>query len=179
MEPDRVAQCSGHAFHHAQMIYACRRMAQERPVTDERDPAAVVSAMVDEVLRLARTWTSWDGRPRSIDDREYTPHKAIRRVADHLIDHLAELEARSAGGEPLPDRWHGSMVTTAADFAPFTREDLDEAESRLGRLAQMWSIRLGSLSDQALDRADGEAWTARELAFHVAESVYYAEAIGI
>jgi hypothetical protein len=38
------------------------------------------------------------------DDRVYTPHKAIRRVADHMIDHLAQLEAHVSGAEPLPDR---------------------------------------------------------------------------
>ncbi|MFC4470236.1 hypothetical protein ACFPH6_38030 [Streptomyces xiangluensis] len=29
------------------------------------------------------------------DDRICTPHKAIRGIADHLVDHLAELEPRS------------------------------------------------------------------------------------
>jgi hypothetical protein len=67
--------------------------------------------------------------------RIYTPHKAIRRVADHLVDNLAELEARLAGYPTEPDTWHGSMVTTPADLATFTAEDLDEARSRLRRLA--------------------------------------------
>ncbi|MFD1658784.1 hypothetical protein ACFSL4_11330 [Streptomyces caeni] len=48
--------------------------------------------MVDHVLALAATWTAWDGRPRPVDDRVYTPHKAIRRVAGHLVGPLAELE---------------------------------------------------------------------------------------
>src|SRR5439155_6238020 len=59
-----------------------RRLAvtEERPRTDERDPAEVVEAMIDRVLALARTWVAWDGEPRPKDDRVYTPHKAIRRV---------------------------------------------------------------------------------------------------
>lgn len=74
--------------------------------------------MVDHVLDLAATWTAWDGRPTHVDDRVYTPHKAIRRVADHLLDHLAELESRLVGEKPLPDHWHASASTTQADLAP-------------------------------------------------------------
>ncbi|MEU5718605.1 hypothetical protein AB0G71_23055 [Streptomyces sp. NPDC020403] len=148
------------------------------PVTDGRAPAEVVTAMVDRVLALAATWTGWDGDPVHTDGRAYTPHKAIRRVADHLIDHLAELEARLAGEETQPDHWHASAVTTPADLAPFTRDDLDEARSRLTRLARIWADRLGSLTAEQLDRSPGTGWTFRALAFHVAESAYYADALG-
>ena len=79
-------------------------MADERPKVDDRDPAEAVAEMVAHVLELAETWGAWDGRPCPIDDRVYTPHKAIRRVGDHLLDHLAQLEARVDGAEPLPDR---------------------------------------------------------------------------
>jgi hypothetical protein len=71
----------------------------------------------------------------------YTPHKAIRRVADHLIDHLAEFDARLADQPAIPDEWHASAIITAADRALFTIEDFDEAQSRLRRLALMWDIR--------------------------------------
>lgn len=103
----------------------------ETPATDDRDPAQLLTAMVDRVLALAATWTAWDGRPVPAGDRLYTPHKAIRRVADHLVDHLAEMEARLVGEETQPDHWHASATTTAADLAPFTGADLDEARSRL------------------------------------------------
>ena len=89
-------------------------MADERPEVDGRDPADAVAQMVAHVLRLAETWGAWDGHPLPADDRVYTPHKAIRRVADHMIDHLAQLEAHVAGAEPLPDRWHGSYMATPA-----------------------------------------------------------------
>ncbi|MER6352600.1 hypothetical protein ABT186_12310 [Streptomyces sp. NPDC001634] len=141
-------------------------------------PAEAVTAMVDHVLALAATWTAWDGKPRHVDDRVYTPHKAIRRVADHLIDHLAELEARLAGEQPQPDHWHASAITTEADLARFTQEDLDEARSRLTRLARIWSNRLGTLTDEQLARSPGEGWSFRELALHLRGSVYYADAVG-
>ncbi|CAM5372630.1 hypothetical protein [Streptomyces canus] len=141
-------------------------------------PDHAVTGMVHHVLVLAETWTSWDGKPVHVDDRVYTPHKAIRRVADHLVDHLAELEARLAGETPQPDHWHASTTTTAADLAPFTQEDLDEARSRLTRLARIWANRLGALTEHQLDHSPGEGWTFRELALHLKGSTYYADALG-
>jgi hypothetical protein len=150
----------------------------ERPSVDGRAPVDVIGDMVQRVLALAGTWLVWDGKIRIADDRIYTPHKAIRRVADHLIDHLAQLEAQLAGTSQIPDTWHGSYVTTAADLVPFYEQDLNEARNRLLRLDQLWRVRLEALSDEELDRADGSAYTPREMAFHVAESVFYAEAVG-
>ena len=141
------------------------------------DPTQVIEDAVAHALRLAETWTAWDGQPVTVDGRIYTPHKAVRRLADHLVDHLAELEARVAGQAPLPDHWHASAVTTPADLAPFTAEDLDEARSRLTRLAQIWSVRLHAIGNERLDRVEGEGWTLRQVALHLG-STYYADAIG-
>ncbi|MYR43235.1 hypothetical protein [Streptomyces sp. SID5910] len=153
-------------------------MSETSTATATVTPADAVTGMVGHVLDLAATWTAWDGEPVRVDDRLYTPHKAVRRVADHLIDHLAELEARLAGERPVPDHWHASATTTDADRAPFTGEDLDEARSRLTRLARIWANRLDALTGEQLDHSPGEGWTFRELALHVAESAYYADAVG-
>lgn len=158
-------------------------MSELVPSTEGRPPATVVTAMIEHVLDLAATWPGWDGIPIEVAvegeaPRVYTPHKAIRRVTDHLLDHLAELEARLAGRAPEPDAWHASAITTAADLAPFSAEDLDEARSRLRRLALIWDTRLSSLTDNELDRAAGSAWTLRQVAFHVAESDFYADSVG-
>jgi hypothetical protein len=133
--------------------------------------------MTDRVNELVKTWPAWDGALRAIDDRVYTPHKAIRRVCDHMVDHLAQLECRLAGIPSIPDRWHGSAITTAADMAAFTPEDVDEAVSRLQRLATLWRLRLGA-AEALVDERPKDEWTIREIALHVAESSYYAEAVG-
>ena len=152
-------------------------MSDDTPITDDRHPAQVIEDAVAYALHVAETWPAWDGQPTTAGDRIYTPHKAIRRLADHLLDHLAELEARLAGQVPLPDDWHASAATTPADLAPFTSDDLDEARSRLTRLAQIWSLRLRALDDERLDRAEGDSWTLRQVAFHL-DNTFYADAVG-
>jgi hypothetical protein len=149
----------------------------------ERHPAEVVTSMIEYVLDVSTTWTHWNGIPVVIDvegddSLTFTPHKAIRRVADHLVDHLAEIDARLAGRPTEPDGWHGSALTSAADAVVFTQDDLDEAGSRLRRLSLLWDVRLRTLSEEELDAPARGAWTIRQIALHVAESVDYADAMG-
>lgn len=158
-------------------------MTDSAPIVDDRHPAEVVTSMVDHVLDLAATWPNWNGMPNIVvvdgeAARTYTPHKAVRRVTDHMIDHLAELEARVTGRKPAHDSWHGSLITTEADLAPFTVEDFDETRSRLRRLALIWDARLRSFTEVQLDRVDGDSWTLRQVAFHVSESAFYADSVG-
>jgi hypothetical protein len=49
--------------------------------------------------------------------------------------------------------------------------------ARRRRLAQIWDIRLRSLSDEQLDAVEGGACTLRQVAFHVAESGFYADSV--
>jgi hypothetical protein len=131
------------------------------PQTDDRDPAALVPAAVAEVLDIAETWLGWDGRPILHDGNAWTPNKALRRVTDHLIDHLAELECRLAGLPTVPDRWHGRMVTMDGDFARFTEVELDEAASRLTRLAACYQARMSGHARAVgrVTRPEGPLWT--------------------
>ena len=69
-------------------------------------------------------------------------------------------------------------MTTPADLAPFQPDDLDEARSRLTRLAQIWRIRLASIPGGEMDSATGDAYSPREMVFHLLESTYYADSIG-
>ena len=94
-------------------------------------------------------------------DRVYTPHKAVRRIGDHVIDHLAEVEALLAGVETIPDGWHASLATFESDWARFTEQDLVEAQQRLRRLGMTFALRIadgraprvGPAPDTELDAA--------------------------
>lgn len=148
----------------------------EHPRTDDRDPAGLIPAAVDAVLAAAEPWLGWAGRPVFREGNAWTPHKALRRVTDHLIDHLAEIECRLAGQPTLPDRWHGRRVTTDADFARFTEVDLDEYTSRLTRLAACYQARIGGLDAATLDaRSDQDTWSIREVVHHVSDITAYAD----
>lgn len=153
-------------------------LLEDAPTTDERDPTELIPHAIDYILDLAGTWLAWDGRPHLADGNAWTPHKALRRVTDHLIDHLAELEALLAEAASRPDEWHGRTLTLDSDWARFTEPDLEEAASRLLRLGDVYRIRIGALSAEELDRARGNAWTIRQIVFHVSEVVYYADCLG-
>ncbi len=143
------------------------------------NPAQGVVDAVERSLQLARTWMAWDGRARIAEDgqRIFTPAKAIRRIGDHLIDHLAEVEALLAGVPSQPDEWHASLVTVEADWARFTETDLVEAEQRLRRLARTMSLRYSTAGPDEWDRDRGDSWTLREIAEHL-NSSWYAEQVG-
>jgi hypothetical protein len=143
------------------------------------NPGDAVVAGVERTLELAATWLHWDGTPRVSEDghRVYTPQKAIRRYSDHLIDHLAQVEALVGDHESEPDGWHGSLVTFASDWAPFTEVDLVEARQRLIRLAQIYVMRLAALDPHDWDEPRGQNWTLRQIVDHVAPA-WYAEQVG-
>jgi hypothetical protein len=79
------------------------------------NPGSLVGPAVEYVLKIASTWYAWDGRPVATEENVWTPHKALRRVQDHLLDHLAEVEALLAGAPTIPDTWYGRTVTIDAD----------------------------------------------------------------
>jgi hypothetical protein len=149
------------------------------------DPTELIPDAVERCLDMAATWYAWDGHPRvSAPTRDipggtvFTPHKAIRRIGDHLVDHLAEMEALLAGADTIPDTWHGRTVTLATDWAPFTEADLNEARNRLRRLGQIYALRLRSLDAESLDAPHDQAWTIRRIVEHVAGVTWYAEQVG-
>ena len=144
----------------------------------EDDPGRAVEQAVARALDLAATWTGWDGTPIVTEDGEriYTPHKVIRRIADHLIDHLAEIEAVLAGRPTQPDAWGASAVTLPADLAHFTDADLQEARERLTRLARTMRLRLLAAGPAEWDRPR-EGWTLRAIAEHLSDA-WYAEQLG-
>jgi hypothetical protein len=150
----------------------------DAPTVDQRDPATLIPAAVDEILQLAATWLAWDGAPILGDGNAWTPVKALRRITDHLLDHLAEIDATLAGQPTVPDTWLGRTVTLDSDCARFTESDLNEAANRLRRYAELYRIRLSQLPEAELDRPRPAAWTIRQIAHHVANVTYYAHQVG-
>jgi hypothetical protein len=150
-----------------------------RPDIDDRDVTQLVPAAIREILEVAETWLGWDGAPIRREGNAWTPHKALRRAADHLLDHLAEIQCRLAGQLTLPDTWHGRMVTVDADFARFTELDLDEATSRLLRLGACYQAVLQDRDPAILDARPGDdLWTLREVVHHVSNVTGYADMVG-
>jgi len=147
-------------------------------LTSLPNPADAIVDGVERSLALARTWLAWDGRPQLSDDgtRIYTPAKVIRRIGDHLIDHVAEVECLLAGVRTQPDNWHASLVTMDGDWARFTEVELVEAEQRLRRLARTCQLRFADAGPLEWDRDRGDSWTLRQIADHLAPS-WYAEQV--
>ncbi|MGY2702725.1 hypothetical protein [Nocardioides sp. HB32] len=145
------------------------------------NPGTQVEDAVEHCLEVAATWLAWDGRPAVSEDgdRVYTPHKAVRRIADHLIDHLAEVEALLAGVPTEPDHWHASLVTVEADWARFTEIDLDEARQRLRRLGRTFALRIAAAGPAEWDAPRGDSWTLREIAVHLTGIRWYADQVGV
>src|ERR1035437_777712 len=82
-------------------------MTDPGPAVDDRHPADVVTGMGEHVRGVPATCPRGDGRPTEVPaegepPRIYTPHKAIRRGADYLVDHPSGLEARLGGGATGP-----------------------------------------------------------------------------
>ena len=156
------------------------------------NPGQLVVDAVEACLALARTWHGWDGRPIArIEEGKpnaWMPYKALRRITDHLIDHLHQVEALLAGAEPVPDTWHGRLITFDTDWSRFTEADFDEACSRLRRLGRWYVLRYQAAGQTAWDEprsglggAAGSGlaeWTLREIAEHVAGVTWYAEQVG-
>ena len=115
------------------------------------DPDELVLQAAEDALAVAEGWIGWSAGASMSLGNAWTPHKALRRITDHLVDHLCQVEARSA------------------DWARFTEQDLDEASARIRRLAQVLAIRLLALRP-SWDEEAGEEWTIRAIAEHVAEA---------
>jgi hypothetical protein len=143
------------------------------------NPGSLVSAAVTHCLEIAETWIAWDGRPIVTDGENlWTPHKALRRITDHLLDHLAEVEALLAGEPTTPDGWHGRLVTVDTDWARFAELDLSEARQRLSRLGQLYELRFAAAGPASWDASRSPNWTLREIATHVSNVTWYADQVG-
>jgi hypothetical protein len=111
----------------------------------------------------------------------YTPRKPLRRVLDHALDHLNQIDQwqrwRRDGVVPVPTGgWVPSTVTLPEDRLPLTAADLDAWLWRVDQTMMLLTQRAAGLGEDDLDwqPPDG-GWPLRRVLHHVARSeVLYA-----
>jgi uncharacterized damage-inducible protein DinB len=142
------------------------------------DPAREVPSVMTEELFSRLT----DARPAPLTATagarrySYTPRKALRRVLDHALDHLNQIDQwvawRDAGVVPTPtDGWVPSTVTLPDDRLPLDKPDLDAWLWRIDQAVRLLVQRAGRLTREELDwqPPDG-GWPLRRVLHHVARS---------
>src|SRR5216117_1609369 len=112
----------------------------------------------------------------SVTSYTYTPRKPLRRVLDHALDHLNQIDQwqrwRREGVVPIPtDGWAPSTVTLPEDRLPLTAADLDAWLWRVDEAMRLLTQRAAGLNDDDLDwqPPDG-GWALRRVLHHVARS---------
>src|SRR5215470_3002388 len=112
----------------------------------------------------------------SVTSYTYTPRKPLRRVLDHALDHLNQIDQwqlwRRDGLAPSPtDGWVPSTVTLPEDRLPLTAVDLDAWLWRIDQAMRLLTQRAAGLSQDELDwqPPDG-GWPLRRVLHHVARS---------
>src|SRR5438105_376098 len=117
----------------------------------------------------------------AVESYTYTPRKPLRRVLDHALDHLNQIDQWQQwcrdGVVPTPtDGWVPSTVTVPEDRLPLTAADLDAWLWRIDQAMRLLVQRAAALGEEELDwlPPDG-GWPLRRVLHHVARSeVLYA-----
>ena len=142
------------------------------------DPARDVPAVMTNQLfhRLTDPEPAPLTAARGAERYTYTPRKTLRRVLDHALDHLNQIdqwiEWRRDGVVPTPtDGWVPSTVTLPDDRLPLAQPALDAWLWRIDQAARLLRQRAAGLTDEELDwlPPDG-GWPLRRVLHHVARS---------
>ena len=150
------------------------------------DPAREVRSVMTNELFSRLT----DARPAPLtatvgaDGYTYTPRKTLRRVLDHALDHLNQIDQWLAWRRhdivPTPtDGWVPSTVTLPDDRLPVAKADLDAWLWRIDQAVRLLVQRAAGLTLEELDwlPPDG-GWPLRRVLHHVARSeLLYAAAL--
>src|SRR5437867_1952929 len=151
-----------------------------RRLLDQPTDAEVRSPMTSQLYdRLTRPPEPARWKPidyTSVESYTYTPRKPLRRVLDHALDHLNQIDQwqlwRRDGVVPTPtDGWVPSTVTLPEDRLPLTARDLDGWLWRIDQALQLLIQRAATLGPDDLDwqPPDG-GWPLRRVLHHVARS---------
>jgi hypothetical protein len=162
--------------HHLETAHAQARRHLARLTL--HDPAREVPAvMTDELFsRLTDTRPAPLTAPAGVSRFTYTPRKALRRVLDHALDHLNQIDQWLAwqrhGIIPTPtDGWVPSTVTLPDDRLPLAPPDLDAWLWRIDQATRLVVQRAAELGEVELDwlPPDG-GWPLRRVLHHLARS---------
>jgi hypothetical protein len=108
----------------------------------------------------------------------FRPRTMLRRVLDHALDHLNQLEQwvqwQATGSAPEPtDGWASSADRLDEDSVPLSRVDLAAWLWRIDIAWQMLAERAERLSPDQLDwTPPGDDWNLARVLHHVSESFY-------
>lgn len=155
---------------HAAHVDARPYLARLARHASDVEVASVMTA--DLFRRLTRQASTSAGVPR--DARyTYTPRKVLRRVLDHALDHLNQIDQWQAwqrdGVIPTPtDGWAPSTVTLPGDVLPLADADLTAWLWRIDQTIRLLGQRAASLTEAQLDwmPPDG-GWSLRRVIHHV------------
>jgi len=146
-----------------------------RRLTDH-DPASEVRAVMTNELytRLTDARPAPLAAPRQARSYTYTPRKVLRRLLDHTLDHLNQIDQwltwRADGIVPTPtDGWASSVETLPGDVLPLSRPDLAAWHWRIDQAARLFHQRAAGLERGMLDwmPPDG-GWPLRRVFHHLA-----------
>jgi hypothetical protein len=150
------------------------------------DPACEVAAVMTNELftRMTAPRPAPLTAPAGARRYSYTPRKTLRRVLDHALDHLNQIDQwvawRRDGVVPIPtDGWASSVVTLPDDRLPLAQADLDAWLWRIDQAVRLLVQRAAGLTRGELDwpPPDG-GWPLRRVLHHVARSeLLYAAAL--
>jgi len=110
----------------------------------------------------------------SVEGYTYTPRKVLRRVLDHALDHLNQIDQwltwKAGGAVPTPtDGWVPSTVTLREDRLPLDEADLASWLWRIDQTARLVTQRTAALRDAELDWAPPDGgWPLRRVLHHLA-----------
>jgi DinB superfamily len=161
---------------HLEVAHAAARTHLARLTA--HDPAREVpSVMTGELFtRLTDARPTPLTAPTGVRRYTYTPRKILRRVLDHALDHLNQIEQwlawQRASLVPTPtDGWVPSTVTLPDDRLPLTPTDLAAWLWRIDQAARLVQQRAAGLTEVELDwlPPDG-GWPLRRVLHHLARS---------
>src|SRR5437016_8881835 len=169
---------------HVEATHARTRRHLERLL--EKPPGSEVRSPMTSQLYTRLTQPADPSRRTRIDytvveSYTYTPRKPLRRVLDHALDHLNQIDQwqlwHRQGVVPTPtDGWAPSTLTLPEDRLPLTATDLDAWLWRIDQAMRLLVQRAAALGGDDLDWQPPDAgWPLRRVLHHVARSeVLYA-----